>query len=584
MIEDRLIIGGASGYWGEANHATAQLLEVAGLDVLVYDYLAEITLSIMARARNRDPNLGYATDFVDAAVAPNLPEIAAKGVKLISNAGGMNPEACAIALRKLIDAAGLSLKVGVVHGDDLFERRDVLVNSREMFTGAPFPEQDKIASINAYLGAFPIAAALNNGADIVVTGRCVDSALTLGAAIHAFGWGPEAFDLLAAGSLAGHLLECGPQATGGNFTDWAQVGDIANIGYPIAEITENGEMILTKPEQTTGLVSPASVGEQMLYEIGNPAAYQLPDVICDFSDVQMDQITEHRVSVSGAKGLAPTGQTKVSTIFQDGWRAGCLWNYHGNNARQKAEAFAKAGLDRAVSILRNAKEADYDQTCFEISGGSPDGTLYQEVQLKAAVHHEKPGPVGLFLKELTGAALAAPPGLCGFTGSGRPKPSPVLALFSSLIPSQEINIRVTVEGDDIGFAQSAPAVQNPVVNTYSRPAAVIVNADTKLPLEHLAWARSGDKGNFANIGIIARHPDLLPYVWAALDDPTIRQAIPFAKGPIERFYLPGMAAMNLVLKDALGGGGVASLLNDAQGKAYAQRLLCVDIPVPKDLI
>ena len=283
MTDKPLIIGGAAGFWGEAAHATPQLLTTPGLNVLVYDYLAEITMSIMARARLKDPALGYAVDFVSEVMARNLPDIANKGVRVLSNAGGVNPQSCAAALREAIDKAGLDLKVAVVSGDDLMARKGDFADTTEMFDGSAYPDPEKLASINAYLGAFPVAAALDAGADIVVTGRCADSALALAACIHRFGWTPHDYDLLAAGSLVGHLLECGPQSTGGNFTDWEAAGNLADIGYPVAEVAADGTFAVTKPPETSGIVSPASVGEQMLYEIGDPQAYVLPDVICDFS-------------------------------------------------------------------------------------------------------------------------------------------------------------------------------------------------------------------------------------------------------------------------------------------------------------
>ncbi|MEM6663551.1 MAG: acyclic terpene utilization AtuA family protein, partial [Pseudomonadota bacterium] len=230
-------IGGASGFWGEADIGLPQFLAEGDLDYVVFDYLAEITMSIMARQRVKDPSKGYAADWVTAVLKPNLAEVAAQGVKLISNAGGVNPLACAAAVEALIAEAGLSLKVAVVTGDDLLDRAAELSAHTEMFSGEGFPAVETAASVNAYLGAFPIAEALDRGADIVITGRCVDSAVTLGACIHAFGWGRQDWDLLSAGSLAGHILECGPQATGGNYTDWQDVAEtIHQIGYPVAEI------------------------------------------------------------------------------------------------------------------------------------------------------------------------------------------------------------------------------------------------------------------------------------------------------------------------------------------------------------
>lgn len=582
MIDGRLVIGGASGYWGEAPYATAQLLRVPGLDVLVYDYLAEITLSIMARARAKDPNAGFATDFITAAMVPNAENIAERGVKVISNAGGMNPTSCADALRAELSSKGLALNVAVVTGDDLLARADEFSGTTEMFSGAPYPEIDNIASVNAYLGALPIAAALRAGADIVITGRCVDSAVTLAACMHAFDWDARNYDLMAAGSLVGHLLECGPQATGGNFTDWDAAGDLVDIGYPVAEISADGSAVLTKPQGSTGLVTPATVGEQMLYEIGNPAAYLLPDVTCNFSEVTMTQEAENRVLVTGAKGQAPSGRLKVSTTFQDGWRAGYVFNFNGRAARQKAQAFAQAGLARASAKLRAQNAAIFADTCIEVTGGAPKGGIYEEVTLKAAVRHTDRAAVGLFLKDLMGTGLAAPPGLHGFTGAGRPAPSPVLALFSGLVDAESVPVEITLDGDLIPFERVFHPPEE-ALHSYSTPHPR-EKPTLCVPLETLAFARSGDKGNMANIGIIPRNPETLPYIWQALDDAQIRQAIPFAKGPIERFYLPGLPAMNLLLQDALGGGGIASLLNDAQGKGYAQRLLCIDIPVPKSLL
>ena len=304
-MEGSIRIGGACGFWGEWSRATTQLLATPELDVLVYDYLAEITMSLLARARQKDASLGYATDFVTEVMASNAAQIAKRGVRIISNAGGLNPEACAVALRDVLEQSGVALRVAVVQGDDLLHRASHFHDAKDMFSGAPFPGSETIASINAYLGAFPIAAALDAGAEIVITGRCADSALALGACIHRFGWQAGDLDLLAAGALAGHLIECGPQATGGNFTDWRASGDTARIGYPVAEIAVDGAIEMTKPPETTGTVTPASVAEQMLYEIGDPRAYLLPDVTCDFSQVQLRQEGPDRVHLSGATGRAP---------------------------------------------------------------------------------------------------------------------------------------------------------------------------------------------------------------------------------------------------------------------------------------
>ena len=582
MPKDQLIIAGASGFWGEAPHATAQLLRYPGLEFLVYDYLAEITMSIMARARMKDPALGYASDFVTDAMAGNLAEIAEKGVKVLSNAGGVNPTACAEALRTAIEAAGLDLKVAVVEGDDLTSRAAEFTGYREMFDGTAFPDPSKVASVNAYLGAFPVAAALDAGADIVITGRCADSALVLAACIHRFGWAPGDHDRLAAGSLAGHLLECGPQSTGGNFTDWELSGDIAEIGYPVAIVDAEGNFDITKPDGTSGIVSRSSVGEQMLYEIGDPQAYVLPDVVCDFSHVALEQAGEDRVRITGARGRAPTGRLKVSATFMDGYRAGFVFQFNGRKAREKARVFAEAGLKRARTRLKELGAPDYSETAIEFFGGNPGGKGDEEICVKAAVRHADARAVGLFLKEITGCALATPPGLHFFTGAGRPKPSPVVRLFSFLIAAGDVPVRVSLDGNDIGYKGTAPALHDDAVPERPAPPRPPAGADlVTRRLEDLAWARSGDKGNDANIGVMARRSEYLPWIWRSLTDDAIASAFaPYLQGGVERFFMPGIHGMNIVMHNVLGGGGVASLRNDAQGKAFAQTLLALPIALP----
>jgi hypothetical protein len=323
-VSKTIRIGGASGYWGDSDMALPQFLKAGGLNYIVFDYLAEITMSILARQRAKDPAQGYAADFVSL-LKPHLKEIKRQGVKILSNAGGVNPRACGDATRAAVKAAGLDLKVAVVEGDDLIARAEELGAAREMFSGETFPAREKIVSINAYLGAFPIAEALKRGADIVITGRTVDSAVTLGACIHEFGWSKDQADLLSAGSLCGHILECGAQATGGNYTDWESVAEtLWDIGYPIADVTASGRFTITKAKGSGGAVTVGTVGEQMLYEIGDPQAYVLPDVVCDFSGVKIEQAGKDRVTVSGAQGLPAPDTYKVSATYEDGFRAGRL--------------------------------------------------------------------------------------------------------------------------------------------------------------------------------------------------------------------------------------------------------------------
>ncbi|NNM14991.1 MAG: DUF1446 domain-containing protein, partial [Gammaproteobacteria bacterium] len=459
MSKSVIKIGGASGYWGDASSATPQLLASGTLDYLVYDYLAEITMSIMARARAADNSKGYATDFVYSTLKPNLVEIATQGVKVIANAGGVNPQACAREVEKLIATENLDLKVAVVLGDDLLEKKTAFASAgiREMYSDQSFPDENSIVSINAYLGAFPIAKALDAGADIVITGRCVDSAVTLGACIHEFGWGENDFDKLAQGSLAGHILECGTQVTGGNFTDWETVVDsMSDAGYPIAEISVDGSFITTKPEGTGGVVSVGTVAEQMLYEIGDPQAYVLPDVVCDFSEVKIEQKEKNRVKVYGGQGHGRPEQYKVSATYTDGFRSGQITTFYGRAADIKAEHFAKNVLKRTRQSLAQKGLPELTEACVEVIGAeSHYGTAKKiqnprEVDLKLAVKHPDAKGIGVFLKELAGAYLSGPPGLTGFAGA-RPKPSPVVRLFSFLLPKNEIEHSVEIAGKSISL-------------------------------------------------------------------------------------------------------------------------------------
>ncbi len=586
-MRQTISIGGASGYWGESAMATPQLLAHPNLDYLVYDYLAEITMSIMARQKAKDPEKGFATDFIDFVLKPFLPQIAAKGVKVIANAGGVNPESCGAAARALIADKGLDLTVAVIRGDNLVGDKDGIAQKgyTDMFSGEPFPEADKIMSINSYLGAFPIAKALDEGADIVITGRCVDSAVTLGPCIHEFGWNPSDLNQLASGSLAGHILECGPQATGGNFTDWENTGDIVNIGYPICEISADGSFVTTKPEGTGGVVNVGTVSEQMLYEIGDPQAYILPDVTCDFSDVSIEYIGENRISVSNARGFPPPANYKTCLTYRDGFRAGTFMTLYGERATAKAAKLADAGFERAAKTLRMFNLGEFSETSIEILGAGSQKGEYQdtdEVVLKVAVKHPDVKGVGIFLKELAGLGLATPPGLSGFTGAGRARPSPVVRLFSYLTPKEDVTITIDMGSKNISYED----VVLGQANAPERPAepSAISDMTAEVPLIKLAWGRSGDKGNKANIGIIARKPEYMNYIWAGLTEDCIRETYAhFEPTGIERFYLPGSHSMNILIDNVLGGGGAASLRNDAQAKGYAQILLAKTIKVSKDI-
>jgi hypothetical protein len=581
-------IGGASGFWGDSMVGAPQLLQSGGIDYIIFDYLAEITMSIMARMRAKDPAQGYATDFVTVTMKRLLPEIARRKVKIIANAGGVNPSACAAAIRAMIAEKNLGLSVGVVLGDDLLPRIGELRGKIEpMQPGAELPE--KLMSANAYLGALPIAAALKAGADIVVTGRCVDSALALGPLIHEFGWSETDFDKLAGGSLAGHILECGAQATGGIFTDWRDVPDWDNIGYPIAECAEDGSFVLTKPAHTGGLVSVGTVSEQLVYEIGDPAAYMLPDVTCDFTQVSIRQIAENRVQVSGARGRKPNDRYKVSATYMDGFRCLATLTIGGPDAAAKAERSAEAILARTRRIFRDLNLGDYRAVSIEPIGAeamygtnaAPGARATREVVMKLAVSHADKNALEIFAREIAPAGTSFAQGTTGF-GGGRPSPQPVVRLFSCFVPKSALSLALDMQGE--AEPLSIPLVGEQVRTAVAKePPATPAPAGplTEVPLIRLAWGRSGDKGADSNIGIIARKAEYLPAIRAALTPEAVQRYFShLCTGGVTRYDLPGIHGLNFLLKDSLGGGGIASLQNDPQGKAYAQMLLDYPVPVP----
>jgi len=584
-------IGCASGFWGDSNMSAPQLVASKELNYLVFDYLAEITMSIMARQRASNPDRGFAHDFVSKVMRDSLPEIAAQGIKVISNAGGVNPESCGRALESLIEELGLNLKVATVSGDDIAYRTEQLRKDgvTELYSGAEMPKE--FMSMNAYLGAFPIAEALDKGADIVVTGRGVDSAVTLGACIHEFGWKADDYDQLAGGSLAGHIVECGAQATGGLFTDWDLADDWANIGYPIVEVSEDSSFIVSKPKGTDGIVCPQCVAEQMVYEIGDPQAYFLPDVVCDFSQVQITEAGDQLVKVSGTKGSKPTNTLKVSATYFDGFRIVVGVTIRGIDAEGKARKTVDSVLRRTRGMLEKAGIPDFTEVHEDYIGAETEYGSHanapkaREVWGRLAAKHSGQEALNVLLREMTSSGTSMSPGTTG-GGGGRAKPSPVVRLFSFLVDKETISPTVHFGGESwvVPFAAGEHFDTSTIVRP--EPGNGVADGDTtEVPLVTIAHGRSGDKGSSTNIGIIARKPEYLPIIREQITEATVADFFShFLEGGVDRWDLPGIHGVNFLLHEVLGGGGIASLRQDPQGKAYAQMLLDYPVRVPTALL
>jgi hypothetical protein len=596
-------IGGASGFWGDSCVGAPQLVQLGNVDYLVFDYLAELTMSVLAAARLKNPELGYATDFVTVTMKAILKDVVAKNIKIVSNAGGMNPHACAAALSAIAAEQGVSIRIAVVEGDDVLPLIPALREKgiQELQSGQPLPE--RLLSANAYLGAAPIKQALDAGAQVVITGRCVDSAVTLGVLMHEFDWSFSDLDKLAQGSLAGHLIECGCQATGGLHTDWQNVPDWANIGYPVLTCNADGSFTVEKPPQTGGLVSVATVAEQLVYEIGDPANYLLPDVVCDFTQVQLEQVGEHRVSVSGARGKVPTSHYKVSATYAHGFRCSGQLTIVGLDAVAKAQRTGEAILTRTRRLLAEAGLKDYGDTLIEVLGaescyGPHKNNSVQtsrEAVLRLTVTHSSKDALNLFAREIAPAGTSWSPGTTG--AGGRPSPSPMIRQYAFLLDKTALQPVVVMGGErnPVEIATHVAAVRPEPVEgleefRQAQPERsvnpVALEGETvTVPFIQIAYARSGDKGDTSNIGIIARQPAFLPYIKASVTEESVAAWIAhLVKGKVTRFDLPSINAVNFVCEQALGGGGMSSLRNDPLGKGMAQIVLSMPVQIPKELL
>jgi hypothetical protein len=448
-MREKIRIASGQGFWGDMIDAPVRQVEGGPIDYLMLDYLAEVTMSIMQKQRARDPNAGYARDFVPL-MRQILPACVERRIRVVTNAGGVNPHGCAVAVRDVARELGLRVRIATVTGDDIMDRLDDLlargIELRNMDTGAPLATvRDRVQSANAYLGAWPLVEALRRGAQVVIAGRATDTGLTLAPMIYEFDWKEDDWDRLAAGTIAGHIIECGAQCSGGNCQyQWQTIPDLANVGYPIVEAYPDGTFIVTKHEGTGGRVSVQTVKEQLVYEMGDPREYITPDCIADFTTIRLEDAGPDRVRVFGIKGRPCTDQLKVSISYFAGYKAVGTLVYAWPDAYEKAKA--------ADAILRARLERlglKFDQILTEYVGvnathgplaGEPPPDI-PEVQLRVGVRGQDRAAVERFTKEIAPLILTGPPAVTGFAG-GRPKVEEVIAYWPSLIPKSEIEPRV----------------------------------------------------------------------------------------------------------------------------------------------
>jgi hypothetical protein len=586
-------IANASGYWGDDPEALYRQVTGGPIDYVSMDFLAEITMVILQRQRARDPKAGFAYDFVRQ-LERALPAIVERGITVVVNAGGINPSGCAEAIETMCKAAGVALPIGVVSGDDILPRLDELHAG-----GAAFDHMDgerhydeirgRVVAANAYLGARPVVEALRGGARIVVTGRTTDAALILAPLVYEFGWAWDDWDRLAAGLAAGHILECGAQTTGGNFTDWQRLPSMLDTGYPIAEAYPDGSFVVTKHPGTGGSVTPRTVTEQLLYEIGDPRAYLTPDVSTDFTALQLTQDGPDRVRVTNARGTPPPPTLKLSMVYRHGYRAVGTVLISGPNVIAKGERLAEMVWHRVGTEFAD-RRTDFIgvNACW---GGAAAPIEPNEIVFRIGVADADRKKLERFATNLLGFALQGPPGL-GIFG-GRPEVQEAYGFWPALLPREQLTARVALRQNGEEQVTAVPMTLDGggrAPRPSEDPAPTEGTSDRSsrartVRLGTIAYARSGDKGDHANIGVAARSPDAYAFLRETLSAKRVKAFYQdLVKGGVVRYELPNLLAFNFMLHNALGGGGTLSLRVDHQGKTLAQGLLMMEIDVPDDVL
>ena len=587
MSEDIIRIGNCSGYYGDKLSAAKDMVEGGPLDVLTGDYLAELTMAILFNQKlQRGEDKGYVGTFLKQvkAVAETCKE---KNIKIVTNAGGLNPSSMANEIEKILEELGVSLKVAYITGDDLMPRMDALIKDGETFSNIDrqIPIKDsgcQTLTANAYLGAWGIKEALDAGADIVVCPRVTDAAVVIGPAAWKFNWSRDDYDALAGALAAGHIIECGCQATGGNYSFFKEVASFDNVGYPIAEIKSDGSFYITKHPNTGGLVSTGTVTAQLLYEISSPA-YLNPDVIAHFDTLKIEQDSKDRVYVSGCRGSSPTQSHKVCINLAGGYRNGMEFILTGLDIEEKAKIITDAlfnsvgGQDQfdEVSIL-------LDRTDKE----DPNSNEEAMASLRVSVKSKNADLVGrMFSAKMIELALANYPGF--FTGGGVRSGGPVLVYWPALIDSKHIKETVHVDGKKI---EVRPTNQLGLEEIYYQKQLIDVppapsDAPLRKPLGELFGARSGDKGGCANIGVWAKTENAFSFLNEYLTVETLKKLMPdVAEFDIDRYELPNILSLNFYIHGILQDGVSSNTRKDGQAKSLGEYLRSKYIDMPKSLI
>lgn len=599
MTKKTISIGNAGGYWGDDPNALERQVFGGRLDYISMDFLAEITMSILQKQRSTDPEAGYARDFLPM-LKKVLPKLMSDGTTIITNAGGVNPQACAQAIAKLAAELNLNPKIAIVYGDDILPDLDRLQKSGIKFDnmedGLPFaPVANRIQAANIYFGAAPVVEALKWKPNIIITGRVTDTGITIAPMIHEFGWSLSDWTKLAHGIVAGHIIECGSQSTGGNFTDWEKVESFDNIGYPIVEVSADGSFVVTKHKGSGGLVSVDTVREQLFYEMGSPTAYITPDVVADFSSIKLEQESPNRVRVFGIRGSEPTPLYKVSMAYEDGYKATGSIMISGPNARKKSEAFSRIFWNRLSGPFEETltEYVGYD-SCHRSLVHKEDGN---EILLRLGARAKEEKDLRAFGKTIPALILSGPPGVAVI--GGVPKPTKVMSYWPALMPKTAVEPKIAlyengaiVAEKNVGTTPVGNFQPNEMDAQVATKASQSVQAALKehgessaKALFEIALARSGDKGDTANIGVLARSQEAYDFLDTYLTAQRVKDWFQeLCTGKVTRYGLPGLKGFNFLLEESLGGGGTRTLRIDAQGKTFAQALLAQKVKIPAEVL